>query len=167
MSQDSNVDLKELLEQSGWMDQAVKVEESVYHLRWGSAELVIGITDHALAVFAPMFKELPSGKEAAFCYRLLQLNDTMGGVAGFALQPDGWIVLNAGRSVKGMDADEFKALVYTVGQFADTYDDQLFDEFYRSPMSGQHRLPTDMLPGEDDLGPDDPEDEDGATTEER
>ncbi len=164
MSQDSHVDLEEFLTESGWMERAVKVEDAVYHLRWGSAELVIGITDHALAVFAPMFKQLPPGKEALFCFRLLQLNDTMGGVAGFAIQPDGWIVLHSGRSVRGMDVDEFKALVRSVGDFADTYDDQLFDEFYASARSGQHRLPTDVLPDEDDLGPDDAEDLDAGAS---
>ena len=136
------------------MDRAVRVDEAVYHLRWGSAEVVIGLTDHALVVFAPMFKELPAGKEALFCYRLLQLNDTMGGVANFAIQPDGWVVLHAGRSVKGMDIHEFKVTVRSVGKFADLYDDQLFDEFYDSQLSGQHRLPTDdFLPeGEVALG---------------
>jgi hypothetical protein len=146
--------LEALLEESGWMDRAVRVDEAVYHLRWGSAEVVIGLTDHALVVFAPMFKELPAGKEALFCYRLLQLNDTMGGVANFAIQPDGWVVLHAGRSVKGMDIHEFKITVRSVGKFADLYDDQLFDEFYDSALSGQHRLPTDdYLPeGEVALG---------------
>lgn len=154
MSDDRPVNLEALLEESGWMDRSVRVDDAVYHLRWGSAEVVIGLTEHALAVFAPMFKELPAGKEALFCYRLLQLNDTMGGVASFAIQPDGWVVLHAGRSIKGMDIHEFKVTVRSVGKFADLYDDQLFDEFYDSQLSGQHRLPTDdFLPeGEVALG---------------
>ncbi|ACY18799.1 hypothetical protein Hoch_6329 [Haliangium ochraceum DSM 14365] len=136
------------------MDRAVRVDDAVYHLRWGSAEVVVGLSQNALAVSAPMFKELPSGKEALFCLRLLQLNDTMGGVASFAIQADGWVVLQAGRSAKGMDLHEFKVVVRSVGKFADLYDDQLFDEFYDSQLSGQHRLPTDdYLPeGEEALG---------------
>lgn len=159
--------LETYLEESGWLDRAIKVDESVYHLRWGSAEVVIGFTENALVVFAPMFKELPPGKEALFCYRLLQLNDTMGGVASFAIQPDGWVVLHAGRSLKGMDAHEFKVMVRSVGKFADLYDDELFDEFYDSQLSGQHRLPTDdVLPEGEEAFAADPAEPAGAITSE-
>lgn len=131
----SEQSLAALLEESGLMERAVKVDESVYHLHWGSAEVVIGITEHALAVFAPMFKELPAGQEGLFCLRLLQLNGAMGGVASFAIQPDGWVVLHTGRSVKGMDAQELQAIVTAVGELADYYDDQLYHAFFAPPVS--------------------------------
>jgi hypothetical protein len=54
----------------------------------------------------------------------------MGGMASFAIQPDGWIVLHAGRALKGIDAGEFANLVAGVGRFADQFDDQLIAEFY-------------------------------------
>jgi hypothetical protein len=137
MSAQNPVNLAALLEECGLMERAVKVEDSVYHLQWGSAEVVVGVTDHAVAVFAPLFKELPAGKEGLFCLRLLQLNDVMGGVASFAIQPDGWVVLHAGRSVKGMDTGEFRTLVTAVCQFADLYDDQLYLEFFAPPAAAQ------------------------------
>jgi len=54
----------------------------------------------------------------------------MGGMASFAIQPDGWVVLHAGRPLKGIDADEFATLVSGVGRFADEFDDKLIAEFF-------------------------------------
>jgi len=51
-------------------------------------------------------------------------------MAAFALQPDGWIVLHAGRALKGIDSTEFATLIAGVGRFADQFDDQLVAEFY-------------------------------------
>lgn len=147
MSAQNAVNLAALLEECGLMERAVKVEDSVYHLQWGSAEVVVGITNHAVAVFAPMFKELPAGREAIFCFRLLQLNDVMGGVASFAIQSDGWIVLHAGRSTKGMDAGEFRTLVMAVCQFADLYDDQLYVEFFAPQGAGGAAADTEAEAG--------------------
>ena len=54
----------------------------------------------------------------------------MGGTAGFAISPEGSIVLQVGRGIKGLDANEFALMLGTVGKFADDYDDTLRDEFY-------------------------------------
>jgi hypothetical protein len=54
----------------------------------------------------------------------------MGGMASFAIQPDGWVVLHSGRALRGLDAHEFAVLVSAVGRFADQFDDQLIAEFY-------------------------------------
>ncbi len=44
--------------------------------------------------------------------------------------PDGWVVLHAGRALKGLDPQEFSTLIASVGRFADQFDDQLIAEFY-------------------------------------
>ena len=131
------MNLAQLLEQSGLLGdenvKAKKVDDSMHHLQWGSANIVIGVTEHALVVISPMFHELPAGKEAAFLHRLLQANSVLGGMASFAIQPDGWVVLQSGRDLVGMDADEFAFVVRTVATAADEFDDLLYDEFYAPP----------------------------------
>jgi len=122
--------LESMLEQCELTDKADKVGEAMYRFRWGSATVVAGAAGEAIVVIAPLFPALPENKSADFCQRLLQLNSRMGGTAGFALAPDGAVVLQAGRGVKGLDADEFRLMLGTVGKFADDYDDPLRDEFY-------------------------------------
>lgn len=130
MSDQSPVNLKTLLEQSGLLERAEEKEDSLYQLQEGSAMVVIGIKGRALVIISPMFKGLPPGKEAEFCFRLLQINSSLGGVASFAIQPDGWVVIHGGRDVTGMDTDEFKALVSAVATAADYFDNVLLDQFY-------------------------------------
>lgn len=132
MSDQPKVNLKALLEEADLLDKAVKLEDTLYELRWGSALVIVGIKGPAMVAIAPMFNKLPDGAELAFLHRLLELNATLGGMAGFAIQPDGWIVLHGGRDVKGMDADEFALVVSTVARHADQFDDQLYDEFFRT-----------------------------------
>ena len=79
---------------------------------------------------APLFRNPPATRREEFYKRLLEANATMGGMAGFALQPDGWVVLHAGRSRKGLDAHELAMLVSSVGRFADELDDKLIAEFF-------------------------------------
>jgi hypothetical protein len=124
------VNLEELLDQSGLLDKAKKIDDSLYELQWGSALVVVGVKSRALVIISPLFKELPADKEAAFCRHLLGLNSALGGVASFAIQPDGWVVLHSGRDTRGMDADELSLLVSTVAELADHYDNVLLDEFY-------------------------------------
>ena len=130
MSDQPNVNLKTLLEESGLLEEAQEIDESMYNLQVGSAVVVVGIKGRALVIISPMFKTLPEGREAEFCFRLLQLNSALGGIANFAIQPDGWVVMHGGRDVKGMDADEFGTLVGAVSQAADHFDNLLLDEFY-------------------------------------
>lgn len=122
--------LDELLAGSGLEDKAVRVDDHLVRLQWGSAFVIAGISGSAVVAIAPLFRELPRGKELAFFQRLLEHNAHMGGIASFALQPDGWIILHAGRALKGIDGHEFATLVASVGRFADQFDDELIAEFY-------------------------------------
>jgi len=122
--------LDSLLADSGLADKAVKVDDHLVRMQWGSAFVIAGISGSAVVAIAPLFRSLPGGKEVPFMKKLLEHNAYMGGIASFALQPDGWIVLHAGRAVKGIDPQEFATLVAGVGRFADQFDDQLVAEFY-------------------------------------
>jgi hypothetical protein len=122
--------LEQLLKDSGLADKAVQVEANLVRMQWGSAFVMVGVSGTAIVAVAPLFRHVPKGKETAFYRQLLQHNAYMGGIASFAIQPDGWVVLHAGRALKGLDAQEFAALVSGVGRFADQFDDQLAAEYF-------------------------------------
>src|SRR5262249_21916427 len=122
--------LDELLEGSGLAPKAVRVDTNLVRMQWGSAYVLVGVSGTALVAIAPLFREAPGDKELAFYRKLLAHNAYMGGMASFAIQPDGWVILHAGRALKGIDANEFATLVTAVGRFADQFDDQLIAEFY-------------------------------------
>jgi hypothetical protein len=122
--------LEELLAGSGLSDRAESIDNNMVRLQWGSAFVIVGTSGSAIVAIAPLFRNLPPGKEEAFYRRLLEHNAYMGGMASFALQPDGWVVLHAGRPVKGIDPAEFATLVSGVGRFADQFDDALIAEFF-------------------------------------
>jgi hypothetical protein len=122
--------IDELLQGSGLADKAVRLDEHLVRMQWGSAFVIAGISGSAVVAIAPLFREVPRGKELAFFKKLLEHNAHMGGMASFALQPDGWVVLHAGRALKGIDGQEFATLVAGVGRFADQFDDQLIAEFF-------------------------------------
>lgn len=122
--------LQSLLAGAGLADKAAHIDEHVARLQWGSAFVIAAISGTAVVAIAPLFRSVPIGKELAFYRKLLEHNAYMGGVASFAIQRDGWVVLHAARPVKGLDADEFGALVSGVGRFADQLDDPLIAEFY-------------------------------------
>jgi hypothetical protein len=126
--------LDELLSGCGLTDRAEKIDEHMVRLQYGSAFVIVGTSGSAIVAIAPMFRNLPPGKELAFFQRLLEHNAYMGGMASFALQPDGWVVLHAGRPIKGIDANEFATLVAGVGRFADQFDDKLIAEFYAGDL---------------------------------
>jgi hypothetical protein len=65
----------------------------------------------------------------------------MGGMASFAIQPDGWVILHAGRALRGLDSAEFAALVSGVGRFADQFDDELIKEFYADDPDATNQVP--------------------------
>ena len=122
--------LDDLLSGSGLAEKAVRIDEHLVRLQWGSAFVIAGISGSAVVAIAPLFRSVPPGRELAFFQKLLEHNAYMGGMASFALQPDGWIVLHAGRALKGIDPSEFATMVAGVGRFADQFDDQLVAEFY-------------------------------------
>ena len=122
--------LETLLEASGLADKAQQVDKNLVRLQWGSAFVLVGVSGTAIVAIAPLFRDVPRGKEPAFYKKLLEHNAYMGGMASFAIQTDGWVILHAGRAIKGMDAHEFATMVSGVGRFADQFDDQLIAEFY-------------------------------------
>ena len=128
--------LDELLASSGLGDKAVRLDDHLVRLQWGSAFVIAGISGSAVVAIAPLFRAIPEGKELAFYKKLLEHNAYMGGMASFALQPDGWVVLHAGRALKGIDGQEFATMVAGVGRFADQFDDQLIAEFYSGTITG-------------------------------
>ena len=133
--------LDKLLADAGLAEKAVKVDENLVRLQWGSAFVMVGTSGSAIVAISPMFKAIPAGKELAFFKKLLEHNAYMGGMASFALQPDGWVVLHAGRALKGIDAHEFGVLVSGVGRFADQFDDQLIAEFYVDQKEATNQAP--------------------------
>jgi hypothetical protein len=122
--------LEKLLKDSGLAEKAVNAGTNLVRLQWGSAFVLVGVSGSAIVAIAPMFRALPRGQEAKFYRKLLEHNAYMGGMASFAIQTDGWVIMHAGRAIKGMDAHEFAAMVAGVGRFADQFDDQLIAEFY-------------------------------------
>lgn len=129
-------DFHALLAESGLADKAVKIDDRLVRLQWGSAFVISGVSGSAVVAIAPMFRALPVGKELAFFRKLLEHNAHMGGMASFAIQPDGWVVLHAGRALKGMDGQELATMIAAVGKFADQFDDQLIAEFFAGQRDG-------------------------------
>src|SRR4051812_34850086 len=117
--------LEQLLQESGLADKAQVVEANLVRLQWGSAFVIVGVSGSAIVAIAPLFREVPHDKLTAFYRKLLEHNAYMGGMASFAIQPDGWVILHAGRAIKGIDANEFANMIAGVGRFADQFDDQL------------------------------------------
>ena len=122
--------IDDLLTEAKLRDQAEPHGEGLFRMQWGSAIVMIGAAGSAIVAIAPLFKAPPADRREDFYRRLLEHNAFMGGMASFAIQPDGWVVLHAGRSRKGMDASEFATLVSGVGRFADEFDDKLIAEFF-------------------------------------
>ena len=135
--------LDQLLADAGLADKVAKLDANLARMQWGSAFVVVGVSGSAIVAIAPLFRAMPEGKEAAFYRKLLEHNAYMGGMASFALQPDGWIVLQAGRALKGIDANEFMTLVAGVGRFADEFDDKLIAEFYANQLDATNQAPLD------------------------
>jgi len=143
--------IDELLQESGLAEKAVRLDEHLARMQWGSAFVIAGISGSAVVAIAPLFRAVPVGKELAFFKKLLEHNAHMGGMASFALQPDGWVVLHAGRALKGIDGHEFATLVAGVGRFADQFDDQLIAEFYADspPTAGASTANSGEFPATD------------------
>jgi len=101
-------------------------------IRKGSASIDIDLVEHPksyrLRVSATVLTlEKGVNREALFA-RLLALNAVEITGAAFALQ-DPEVQLLGERSTLDLDRSELRELVDTVRNFADEYDDKLFDEF--------------------------------------
>jgi hypothetical protein len=137
----SGPNLQALLAEAGLGDKASRVHDNLWRMQWGSAFVIIAISGSAIVAIAPLFRAVPAGKEQAFYRKLLEHNAHMGGMASFAIQPDGWVVLHAGRAVKGLDGAELATMVSAVGKFADDFDDKLIAEFYVEQQDATNQGP--------------------------
>jgi hypothetical protein len=137
----SAASLDQLLTDAGLAEKVVRVDNNLVRMQWGSAFVLVGVSGSAIVAIAPMFKAVPKGKEEAFFGKLLQHNAYMGGMASFALQADGWVVLQSARAIKGIDAVEFGTMVAGVGRFADDFDDKLIAEFYAEQPESTNQAP--------------------------
>ena len=134
--------LTNLLADSGLADKAQSLGDNLVRLQWGSAFVIVGVSGSAVVAISPLFREVPRDNTNAFYKKLLEHNAYMGGMASFAIQTDGWVILHAGRAIKGMDATEFATMVSGVGRFADQFDDQLIGEFYATQPESTNQAPT-------------------------
>lgn len=139
--------LDQLLADAKLSDKVAKLDTNLARMQWGSAFVVVGVSGSAIVAIAPLFRALPEGKETAFYRRILEHNAYMGGMASFAIQPDGWVVLQAGRALKGIDGEEFMTLVAGVGRFADEFDDKLIAEFFADQRDATNQAPIDDSEG--------------------
>ena len=133
--------LEKLLQDSGLAEKAQQVDKNLVRLQWGSAFVLCGISGSAIVAIAPLFRAPPRDKTAEFYKKLLEHNAYMGGMASFAIQSDGWVILHAGRAIRGMDASEFATMVAGVGRFADEFDDKLIAEFYAEQREATNQAP--------------------------
>jgi hypothetical protein len=97
-------DLQKLLEEAGLGDKVARVHDNLWRLQWGSAFVIVAISGSAIVAIAPLFRAVPTGKEQAFYRKLLEHNAHMGGMASFAIQPDGWVVLQPAARSKASTA---------------------------------------------------------------
>lgn len=134
--------LDKLLADSGLADKAQSLGDNLVRMQWGSAFVIVGVSGSAIVAIAPLFREVPRDNTVAFYKRLLEHNAYMGGMASFAIQTDGWVILHAGRAIKGIDHTEFATMVSGVGRFADQFDDQLIGEFYAAQPESTNQAPT-------------------------
>src|SRR3954469_2801579 len=107
--------LESLLKDSGLAEKAQTIEANLVRLQWGSAFVIVGVSGSAIVAIAPMFREVPRDKVTDFYKKLLEHNAYMGGMASFAIQTDGWVILHSGRALKGIDSTEFANMVAGVG----------------------------------------------------
>jgi hypothetical protein len=119
-----------LLSEAGLLDVATRLGDSMYRLQWGSATIMCVSSGDGIVALAPIFDALPKKNLEAFYRRLLDLNAEIGGTAAFAIHKNGTVVLQCGRTIQGLDSNELKLMLATVGKFADDYDDRLRHEFY-------------------------------------
>jgi hypothetical protein len=136
--------LAQLLKDSNLAEKAHEVDKNLVRLQWGSAFVLVGISGSAIVAIAPLFRQPPNDKLSLFLRKLLEHNAYMGGMASFAIQPDGWVILHAGRALKGMDPNEFATMVAGVGRFADQFDDTLIAEFYAQQPEATNQAPLEQ-----------------------
>jgi hypothetical protein len=133
--------LEKLLKDSGLAEKSQTLDANLVRMQWGSAFVLVGVSGSAVVAIAPLFRHPPRERVNDFFKKLLEHNAYMGGMASFAIQPDGWVILHSGRAIKGMDSLEFATMVSGVGRFADQFDDQLIREFYADQPDETNQAP--------------------------
>jgi hypothetical protein len=119
-----------LLKDAGLHDAAERVGDGMFRLKWGSATIICVSSGDGVVAVAPIFEKPPEKNQLGFFRRLLELNAEIGGTAAWAVHKNGTVALQCGRTLQGLDSNELKIMLATVGKFADDYDDKLRDEFY-------------------------------------
>lgn len=97
----------------------------------GSAIIGINVLEEqgVLMVFSPIMAVPVTGREA-FYRRLLELSFLATSDASFAInKPQDEVVVRCLRRLSGLDYEEFEDILATVGEVADTWDDELIAEF--------------------------------------
>ncbi len=64
--------IDELLQGSGLAEKAVRLDEHLVRMQWGSAFVIVAISGSAVVAIAPLFRAVPSGQEPAFYRKLLE-----------------------------------------------------------------------------------------------
>ena len=123
--------ISNLLKDAGLADAAEQIGDGMFRLKWGSATIICVASGQGIVAVAPLFEKPPEKNQLAFFRRLLELNADLGGTAAFSVHKNGTVALQCGRTLQGLDANELKIMLATVGKFADDYDDKLRDEFYK------------------------------------
>lgn len=111
-----------------------RVGERAWLVSKGSAAIVIrlvGDKDNAFVQAVSPVMKVPPGN-AKFYETILSYNNEMGGLASFAVTPQGELTIQCARHVKGMSTEECAAIVFQVAHFSDLYDDKLLDQFGRT-----------------------------------
>lgn len=111
----------------------VRVGDRAWVVTKGGAAIVVrlvGEKENAFVQAVSPVMKVPAGN-TKFLETVLSHNGGMGGLATFATTPQGELVLQSARHVKGMTTEEAAALVFQVAHFSGLYDDKLLDDFGR------------------------------------
>jgi hypothetical protein len=100
-------------------------------MRKGSAQVEVQVLDdHGLLLLLSPIMTVPGQRKEAFYRRLLELSFIATSDAAFAIDSEtDEVHVRALRRLSGLDYEEFEDLLNTVGEVADTWDNQLKKEF--------------------------------------
>jgi hypothetical protein len=108
------------------------LDDSGYvQMRQGSANVSVNVLDdHGVLLFLAPIMKVPKARHEELYRRLLELSFLSTSDAAFAIDAQKEeVFVRALRRLSGLDYEEFEDLLDTVGKVADTWDDQLREEF--------------------------------------
>lgn len=112
-----------------------RIGQDTWLVAKGSAAVVIRLVssdpNRKFAFVQVASAVMKSPGSPGFREELLKLNFDMGGLATFALTPQGEVHLTAARTIEGISSAEVAQLVAQVAHFSDMYDDKLLDKYGR------------------------------------